>query len=121
MWILQKVMIDDDDFRSPPPSFILDISPQFLNLLGYNDLSNSYFPDLIPKKHHHNVAGKDFTIKIENVKGLISPKINCKKKAFLKHSKGHYVSLDLNCTGYLVNKRIFKKKKKMILTKTTTE
>jgi hypothetical protein len=101
--MIMKLAIDEDCFLSPIPAFIMDISPQFLNILGYDDLTNKYLPELVPIIHHTKIPQNSLKINVEQVEGLVIPKFQGKyKNAFLRHKNGHYIHLIINCITYFV-------------------
>ena len=103
---MKKMINFDGILESPPKSLILDVSPQFLKLLGYNNLMNSYLPDLVPKNHHIKIDQRNISVKINNVKGLMNPKLQCiVKNAFFKHGDGHFINIDLKAIFYFVIKK----------------
>lgn len=104
--MIMKLAIDEKNVQSPIPAFIMDISPQFLNLLGYEDLTNTYLPELVPLSHHRKIEDNSMLIKVEYVEGLVVPKFLCQyTDAYIRHRNGYYIHLNMNCTTYFVRKK----------------
>eukprot|EP01091_Cochliopodium_minus_P005037 TRINITY_DN1499_c0_g1_i1.p1 TRINITY_DN1499_c0_g1~~TRINITY_DN1499_c0_g1_i1.p1 ORF type:complete len:331 (-),score=42.72 TRINITY_DN1499_c0_g1_i1:16-1008(-) len=99
MTILNK--IEKMNCTFPFPSFISDISPTFLNMLGYNqqDFSNSYYPDLIHTNHHQSIAGR-MRFKVVEVKGIVEPKLCFEEHIFLRMKNGNYLHFISNSTSF---------------------
>eukprot|EP01091_Cochliopodium_minus_P005539 TRINITY_DN1544_c0_g1_i2.p1 TRINITY_DN1544_c0_g1~~TRINITY_DN1544_c0_g1_i2.p1 ORF type:complete len:343 (-),score=55.89 TRINITY_DN1544_c0_g1_i2:44-1072(-) len=103
MWIVMKIApINEGKKTCPMPSHILEVSSSLLKLLGYDNLTNYYYPDLIPLKHHKVIDKENNTFTAEKVNGQIA---NCKMSfedsLYLRHSNNHYVQVFSKVSTYI--------------------
>eukprot|EP01091_Cochliopodium_minus_P012431 TRINITY_DN375_c0_g1_i3.p1 TRINITY_DN375_c0_g1~~TRINITY_DN375_c0_g1_i3.p1 ORF type:complete len:255 (+),score=39.09 TRINITY_DN375_c0_g1_i3:58-822(+) len=112
VWMMIKIEYPKpgEIVKYPISSYVSHVTPLFSNLLGYDNLNNLYYPDLLPKMHHQVVDFKKANIKIELVDGLPTPKMVYVDHIFLRHKEGHYVKIDVETSTYFVNNFFFIKK-----------
>eukprot|EP01091_Cochliopodium_minus_P003600 TRINITY_DN1358_c0_g1_i2.p1 TRINITY_DN1358_c0_g1~~TRINITY_DN1358_c0_g1_i2.p1 ORF type:complete len:281 (-),score=62.97 TRINITY_DN1358_c0_g1_i2:153-995(-) len=93
-FMLRSVYSQDGKLNYPFQSFISDASSNLKNLLGYSDMANMYFSDLIPKAHQCILNTNNFHIRVERADKHVVPKlVMFGKNLYLKHSSGDFVHI----------------------------
>eukprot|EP01091_Cochliopodium_minus_P012752 TRINITY_DN3945_c0_g4_i1.p1 TRINITY_DN3945_c0_g4~~TRINITY_DN3945_c0_g4_i1.p1 ORF type:complete len:232 (-),score=45.05 TRINITY_DN3945_c0_g4_i1:79-774(-) len=98
MWIMLKMIFPLDGIICYPiPSFLLEASSNFQKLMGFTNMQNMYYPDLVPKQHHQVL---NMIITVERVQGMLNPKLCYEDDIYMRHAKGHYVHLGISSSIY---------------------
>ena len=98
------VFTKDMPLHYPLPSYVLDISPLFLQYLGYGDLKNVCLSDLVPKHHKISIEKKTRTIQVHTVPGLVNPKLVIHNDSmYLKKANGLFTELWVTLTAFFVS------------------
>eukprot|EP01091_Cochliopodium_minus_P008651 TRINITY_DN1996_c0_g1_i7.p1 TRINITY_DN1996_c0_g1~~TRINITY_DN1996_c0_g1_i7.p1 ORF type:complete len:369 (-),score=90.19 TRINITY_DN1996_c0_g1_i7:111-1217(-) len=101
MWMMVRFDIPNDGILLlPEQSFVAFSSFSLNELLGCN-LTNMYFPNLVPQKHHIIIPNQTFEMDIEYEEGSIVPKMYGDAfNWYVKHSKGHLIGVDAKYISY---------------------
>eukprot|EP01091_Cochliopodium_minus_P003683 TRINITY_DN1365_c0_g1_i1.p1 TRINITY_DN1365_c0_g1~~TRINITY_DN1365_c0_g1_i1.p1 ORF type:complete len:223 (-),score=54.72 TRINITY_DN1365_c0_g1_i1:86-754(-) len=99
MFLIKKEVSSGDSVFCPPPTFIIEASPSLLRMLGYKNLDNYFFPDLVPKSHFCRRVDYNSCVQKKNVD--FHYKLLVDKVLFLRHSEGHYIHLQSRITIYM--------------------